>query len=77
MLHTLEYTLVPIGLAYYVIYLKGCISLLLPWLPKLPFPFEQHWLGNLGNLSSNKEIQPQWKYIVQYTTTKTGSKHPK
>ena len=32
----------------------GCISLLLPRLPKLPGLFEWHWLGNLGNLSTNK-----------------------
>ena len=28
-------------------------------LPKLPSPFEYHWLGNLGNLSSNEEIHVQ------------------
>ena len=35
----------------------GCISLLLPRLPKLSGPFEYHSPGNLGSLSSNKEIQ--------------------
>ena len=33
----------------------GCISSLLPRLPKLPGPFEYYWLGNLG---SNKTMQP-------------------
>ena len=32
---------------------SGCISLLLPRLPKVPGPFEWHWPDNL---SSNKEI---------------------
>ena len=36
----------------------GCISLLLPRLPKLPNPFEQFWLGNLSSAGSNKETQP-------------------
>ena len=35
----------------------GYISLLLPRLSKLPGPFEEHWLGNLRNLGSSKEIQ--------------------
>ena len=33
----------------------GCITSLLLRLPKLPSPFELHWLGNLDNISSNKE----------------------
>ena len=28
-------------------------------LPKLPTLFEKHWLGNLGNLGSNKETPPE------------------
>ena len=32
----------------------GCISLLLLRLLKLPRPSEEHWLGNFGNLGSNK-----------------------
>ena len=32
----------------------GCISLLLT---RLPGAFELHWLGNIGSLGSNKEIQ--------------------
>ena len=41
---------------------SGCISLLVRRLPKLSAPFEKHWLGNLGNLGSNKEIQPKNLY---------------
>ena len=37
---------------------SDCISLLLPRLPKLSGPFEKHWLGNLGSLSSCRETQP-------------------
>ena len=29
---------------------------LVPRFSKFPGPFEKHWLGNLGNLGSNKEI---------------------
>ena len=36
----------------------GCTSLLRDRFPKLPSPFRQHCLGNLGNLGSNKELQP-------------------
>ena len=37
--------------------LLGCISFLLVRLSKLPSTFKEHWLGNLGNLDSSKEIQ--------------------
>ena len=37
---------------------SGCISLLLPRLRKLFCPFEKDWMGDLGNLSSSKEVQP-------------------
>ena len=36
--------------------IKCYISLLLPRLPKLPSQWYLHWLGNLGKLSSNQEI---------------------
>ena len=35
----------------------GHISLFLARLLKLPDPSDQHWLGNLNNLASTKEIQ--------------------
>ena len=40
-----------------------CILLLLPRLPKLPSQCYSNGPGNLGNLGSNKEIQPQ-SYII-------------
>ena len=36
----------------------GWISLLLPRLTKLPGPLEEYWLGNLGIMGSNEQIQP-------------------
>ena len=39
----------------------GCISLLLPILPKLLNQWYANGLCNLGNMGSNKEIQPQNK----------------
>ena len=42
---------------------RGWISLLLPRSPKLPRPFEQHWLGNLSNLGSHKEVHHK---IIQF-----------
>ena len=46
------------------------LSLLLPRLPKLPGPSEQQWLGTLGNLGSNKEIEPHFMpyFVVKYET---------
>ena len=40
-------------------YASGSVSLLLPKLHKLPCSSEQHWMGTLGNLGSQKEIQSQ------------------
>ena len=47
-----------IGWGLYSTGLKGCVSLFLPRLPKLPGPFEKHWLGNIHSLGSNKDMQP-------------------
>ena len=52
-----RYTSVFLRLFAHLSYL-GHISWLLVRLLKLPDPFESHWLGNLGNLASSKEVQP-------------------
>ena len=45
---------------------QGHISLFLPRLPKFPSSFEQHWLGNLSNLGSNKEIQCAYNLLYRF-----------
>ena len=53
----------------------GCISLLLPGLTKLPSQCYSNESDNLGNLGSNKEIQPNLPYstIIQDQNTSTSS----
>ena len=45
--------------ANYLIESQVIILYVLSRLLKLPGSFEYHWLGNLGSLCRNKEIQPQ------------------
>ena len=40
---------------------------MLPSLPNLLGPFESHWLGYLGNLGSNEEIQPKKLFFCKTT----------
>ena len=48
------------------------ISLLLASLPKLPSPFEEHWLGNAGNLGSNRETQKRAIQSIQACNKDVG-----
>ena len=43
--------------------LSGCISFLLPRLPKLLRPFEQHWLGSLSNLGNSEKNTALGTYV--------------
>ena len=46
-----------------------CISLLLPRLPKLPRQCYSNGPGNLSNLDSNKEIQPDFRLPTEWNQT--------
>ena len=48
----------------------------LPELTKLPGPFEKHWLDNLGNLGSNKDIQPEFTVKKNITGYNYIHSHP-
>ena len=53
------------GKLYFSLY-----SFLLPRLLKLPGRLENNWLGNLGSVGNNKEIQPQRQaFFVLFLTS--------
>ena len=38
---------------------------------QVAWPIEKHWLGNLGNLGSNKEIMPKCFILIIIDSTKS------